>query len=319
LTTMAAEKEKQLKKRLNQFLGELLQTGSINGFRHFVMYMRGREEMMISVMNEPGVPYNSYTNEPVPSHGEQQPRTSSCSNSLTSSNLPYDKRSLLLSARTQLNLSGLGDQGVGLPPASPSDREISMADENSTLFLIAGYSRYNNPYVWVRANHARLAKYLDGNADNDSPLRLKSTLQWAQEDIKLWDILAELVKLCTYPPPINPFEVDFDYFENLPAQEQVLASGAMISFLQKVFSHRQQDKPYTAHVLKDLNKLTEFHFKTVASLLQQGAIPLADNYRPFHKPNTFPEHSNRISSSNPNSLSGGTHGLQGYKFSTGMI
>ena len=53
-------------------------------------------------------------------------------------------------------------------------------------------------------------------------------------DTKLWDIIAEVVKLCMYPAPLNPFAVDFKYFEGLPLVQRVIATGAMAHFLQKV-------------------------------------------------------------------------------------
>ena len=53
-------------------------------------------------------------------------------------------------------------------------------------------------------------------------------------DTKLWDIMAEVVKLCMYPSPLNPFAVDFKYFEGLPLAQRVIATGAMAHFLQKV-------------------------------------------------------------------------------------
>ena len=66
-------------------------------------------------------------------------------------------------------------------------------------------------------------------------------------DVQPWDVLLELVRLCTYPVPRNPFEVDFDYFEQLPLQERVLATGAMVNLLQKIICHKKEDKPYLAH------------------------------------------------------------------------
>lgn len=53
-------------------------------------------------------------------------------------------------------------------------------------------------------------------------------------DTKLWDIIAEVVKLCMHPSPLNPFAVDFKYFEGLPLVQRVIATGAMAHFLQKV-------------------------------------------------------------------------------------
>lgn len=37
-----------------------------------------------------------------------------------------------------------------------------------------------------------------------------------------------------YPAPLNPFAIDFKYFEGLPLVQRVIATGAMAHFLQKV-------------------------------------------------------------------------------------
>ena len=56
---------------------------------------------------------------------------------------------------------------------------IFLQTSNTTLFLVAGYSRYSCPYVWVRSNHRRLMKMSGaGDGEKDNPLRLKSTLRW---------------------------------------------------------------------------------------------------------------------------------------------
>ena len=65
-------------------------------------------------------------------------------------------------------------------------------------------------------------------------------------DIKPWDILAEVVKLCTYPPPQNPLAVDWEYFDRLPLAERVIAQGALINTLNRVIMGQQQDRYYTA-------------------------------------------------------------------------
>ena len=53
--------------------------------------------------------------------------------------------------------------------------------------------------------------------------------------MKVWQIIAELVKLCTRPAPKNPFEVNMDYFDTLSSKgERVIALGAMAYFLQIV-------------------------------------------------------------------------------------
>ena len=63
---------------------------------------------------------------------------------------------------------------------------------------------------------------------------LADNLNVSFSDTKLWDIMAEVVKLCMYPSPLNPFAVDFKYFEGLPLAQRVIATGAMAHFLQKV-------------------------------------------------------------------------------------
>lgn len=62
-------------------------------------------------------------------------------------------------------------------------------------------------------------------------------------DIRVWEILAELVKLNTRPSPSNPFAVDLQYFDSLDIGERVIALGAMSHLLQQIFSHGP-DKAY---------------------------------------------------------------------------
>ena len=104
----------------------------------------------------------------------------------------------------------------------------------------------------VRSNHERLVR-LSGKDSNekDNPLKIDSTAPWKDQgyphhmvhspmlhclplDIRVWDVIAELVAICTIPAPKDPFAVDFSYFDTLPLAESVLATGAMVNFLQKV-------------------------------------------------------------------------------------
>ena len=56
------------------------------------------------------------------------------------------------------------------------------------------------------------------------------------------------------PSPLNPFAIDFKYFEGLPLVHRVIASGAMAHFLQKVVT--SGDHAYNARgtVLYYLNR-----------------------------------------------------------------
>ena len=52
------------------------------------------------------------------------------------------------------------------------------------MFLLAAYSRYNGPYVWIRSNHERIIHFSDeGKSEKDYPLQLKSTTSWHQESM----------------------------------------------------------------------------------------------------------------------------------------
>jgi len=59
---------------------------------------------------------------------------------------------------------------------------------------------------------------------------------WSTE-VHIWDIIGEVVKLCMYPAPHNPFAVDMDYFFSLSTHQQVLATAAMMVCLQKIVLH----------------------------------------------------------------------------------
>lgn len=264
--------EAQLKKKLQAFLSEMLKLGTVKGFKYFAMYMRGREEMVLSVLNHPTSvlsPVHCRTDTP---SFDKKPLSKS--ESFSSNNLPYDQRSLMLSVRSQMILSTHGVKDVGLPPASPSEEESLPTDERSTLFLIAGYGRYSCPYVWVRSNHERLVKLTGESREKDCPLKLKSTLKWKDNDIYVWDIIAEVIKLCTYPAPRNPFEIDFDYFSMLPLSEKVLATASMVTMLQKILIHTPDHKQYAGPVFEELQMITKLHFGALENLVQEQGLPI---------------------------------------------
>lgn len=278
----ANSQEAHLKKKLQCFLQEMLKMGTVKGFKHFATYLRGKEEMVISVVNEPQTQHRVYNTdsrrESVMDDGTDPSR------SFNSQQLPYDKRSLLISLRSQMNLNINAPKGIGLPPASPSDKENNV-DSDTTLFLIAGYARYSCPYVWVRSNHQRLIRLTnDSTQEKDSPLRLKTTNRWNSQDIHIWDIMSELVKLCTYPSPMNPFEVDFDYFPSLPIQDQVIATAAMVYCLQQIVLYTQDEKIYSCKVFEELQIMTKLHFQALQCLLKEEGLPVLKQHLAKSKP-----------------------------------
>ncbi|KAH3807257.1 uncharacterized protein LOC127833664 [Dreissena polymorpha] len=280
--------ETLMKKKLQSFLCEMLKFGTVKGFKHFAMYMRGREEMVLSVVNTPQM-----LSSATPIAPESLPvdkRKLSKSESFSSMNLPYDQRSLMLSIRSQMILSTHGVKDVGLPPASPSEEESLVTDDRSTLFLIAGYGRYSCPYVWVRSNHERLVKLTGSSREKDCPLKLKSTLKWKDQDIFVWDIVAELVKLCTYPSPRNPFEIDFDYFKLLPLSEKVLATVAMMNVLQKILVYTPDHKIYAGQVFEELQLITKQHFTALESLVKDNGLPAVLQQQQQHQQQQRQQH-----------------------------
>ncbi|XP_065887840.1 uncharacterized protein [Dysidea avara] len=257
------------KKKLQTFHNDLLKISCVKGFRYFAMHIRGKEEMICSIVNEPTVPILlSAFNSPASSFTQQNLKDS----------LPRNPDSFMLSHKLQRKLSGYGGINVGLPPASPSEGDLMVTDENNTMFLIAAYGRYNRPYVWVRSNHKRLIGISDkSSAEKDYPLQLKSTTTWIDEDVKVWDIVAELVRVCTIPAPPNPFAIDFDYYESLPVPEKLLSSGAMVNFLRRLLQGEQHS--YTKRVRAELLQISQIHFGCLVELYNNGRLqpPLENN------------------------------------------
>lgn len=163
---------------------------------------------------------------------------------------------LFLSAKTQRALS-LNSLSLKLPPASPCDTELEK-DTTKTAFLIAGYARYKCPYVWLRSNHKRLIKLQeDQKLEEDNPLKLETVANWKTYDIKVWEIMAEVLALALSPAPENPFAIDHTYYDGLTLEESILTTGAMLEFLRKVFL---KNPPYAEAVYKDLAHLQQRHF-----------------------------------------------------------
>ena len=122
-------------KRMDVFARETFRLGSLQGFRHFSVELRGREELLLTVRRE-GSPSS-------PS------RAQSGANQITGS----PAKSKLVPMRETTG---------PLPPASPCDRERSGLKwgETEAVFLVGGYAHYNCPYVWVRAGHSLLGSFV---------------------------------------------------------------------------------------------------------------------------------------------------------------
>lgn len=60
--------------------------------------------------------------------------------------------------------------------------------------------------------------------------------------IRVWDIVSELVCLCTIPSPSNPFALDMRYIKNLPLPDRFLATGALLGFLETYVVYGNRDE-----------------------------------------------------------------------------
>ena len=60
--------------------------------------------------------------------------------------------------------------------------------------------------------------------------------------IRVWDVISELVCLCTVPSPSNPFALDMRYIQNLPFPDRFLVTGALLNFLDTYVVYGNRDE-----------------------------------------------------------------------------
>lgn len=60
--------------------------------------------------------------------------------------------------------------------------------------------------------------------------------------VRAWDVVSELVTLCTVPSPSNPFALDMRYVQNLPLPDRFLATGALLNFLESYVVYGNRDE-----------------------------------------------------------------------------
>ncbi|KAJ8416653.1 hypothetical protein AAFF_G00325310 [Aldrovandia affinis] len=253
------KREKEQRRRLQYFLSDLAILGSLQGFRYFQPWLRGREELLLTIVNEdlgwcsPGFPVSVASSFSSTTMGSS---SSSCSDASS----PLSGVQPTQGPPKQASRSN----EAHLLPASPSEREIAVPEINCTLFLLAGYAKYGRPYAWIRSNHERLVNI--GGTDSmvrDTPMKLKSITDWGSQGTRVWDIVSELVCLCTIPPPANPFSLDMRYLQTLPLSERFLVSGALINFLEMLVVQCSQEEPFHNRVVEDMDSLRRLHVQAL--------------------------------------------------------
>lgn len=78
-------------------------------------------------------------------------------------------------------------------------------------------------------------------------------------EVKVWDIVAELVSICCSPPPANPFSVDHAFFERMEPFEAMLATSATVNLLNRILDSGMHD--YDDKIAEDIHKLMLLHFQ----------------------------------------------------------
>ncbi|KAM4678271.1 uncharacterized protein O3C94_010209 [Discoglossus pictus] len=236
------------KQRLDQFLCDLALLGSLQGFRYFQPWLRGREEILLTVVNED-------LNCPSLRSPVSLSSDSSCHMPIYSNGQTGQRASIIL------------------PPASPCDREIAIPEPHCTLFLLAAYAKYGRPYVWVRSNHQRLVGSEQSDWPvKDTPLTLQSASDWNTKDIGVWHVVWDVVSACVSPPPRNALSVDFAYLQSLPLSERSLSSGALIGFFHRLLLREPQGTPIYMYVWEELGELTRLHAQTLRDLKDQNLM-----------------------------------------------
>ena len=151
-------------KRMDAFARETFRLGSLQGFRHFSVELRGREELLLTVhckssaRSPPSAP--SSCGSP---HSLKRGNSDGSSTSNPQGLPPYLQPE---QPETNARLVTMRESPSGpLPPASPCHRDPlrrtpdDEAESSSALFLVGGYAHYNCPYVWVRDGHALLGSF----------------------------------------------------------------------------------------------------------------------------------------------------------------
>ncbi|XP_061664103.1 uncharacterized protein si:dkey-19b23.7 isoform X4 [Syngnathoides biaculeatus] len=150
---------------------------------------------------------------------------------------------------------------------------------------LAGYMKYGRPHAWIRSNHERLASVRGADSVvRDRPVKLKSITDWQTGGIRVWDVVSELVSLCTVPLPSNPFALDMRYIQRLPVPERFLASGALLNFLETyaVCGNRDElhydkvslDRVAPPAVLEEVKPLRRLHVQTLLELQRLKKTPV---------------------------------------------
>ncbi|XP_073331552.1 uncharacterized protein [Pagrus major] len=100
----------------------------------------------------------------------------------------------------------------------------------------------------------------------DTPMKLKSISDWQTRGIRVWDVVSELVCLCTVPSPSNPFALDTRYIKSLPLPDRFLVTGALLNFLEMYVVYGNRDELHYDKVVEEVKPLRRLHVQSLLEL-----------------------------------------------------
>lgn len=219
-------------KRVDTFAKESFKLGTLQGFRHFRVELRGREELLLMI----DVPHAALAGGRI-------------------ALVPMSLQNALAPA------SPCQRERAREPWDDGPDETKAVT---TVTYLIAGYAHYACPHTWVRAGHSLFGPSFQSAAAMDAPVDMRTTAEWRTRTVHAFEFVAELVHATARPPVSNPFEVDHAAVERLPTVEQVLLSGAIVAFLRDV---RLSSTPYASDVEGDLVRLVRLHYTRLPKIL----------------------------------------------------
>ncbi|XP_056607238.1 uncharacterized protein si:dkey-19b23.7 isoform X2 [Triplophysa dalaica] len=241
-------KEKEQIRRLQHFLSELAILGSLQGFHYFQPWLRGREELLLTVVNDdlrwrsPGYAVSVASNFTSTTCSSSYSLDSDYASSPLAGEEPSPQVKKQTPSATQQQTPSRGGDSH-LLPASPSEREIAVPEVNCTMFLLAGYAKYGQPYAWIRSNHERLVNI--GGTDTlvkDTPMKLKSITDWVSTP------------------------EDMRYLQTLSLPERFLVTGALLNFLEMIVVEGNREDLFYDMVVAELKPLRQLHFKSLSEV-----------------------------------------------------
>lgn len=232
-----------VQRRMDAFNRECVRFGVLRCFKHFDLYVRGREELVVIVQGT------------APAAGG-------------SSNIP--------TSRTPRGTEYSDLDFADFAPASPCEREeLHLTDNDIAIYLIGAYRHYGRPFVWLRVGHEAVPAVGRGRKGmRDVPLTLASTARWEDDADPLlhpWEVVEELVNISLESCVENALAVDLDALAGLPHHDRLLASATLARFLRQVYILHPK---MGAVVERDYLAVLDVHVHALLARSQPSVAPL---------------------------------------------